>query len=338
MHDLEILCDHSDFSPDHLSTPGAPQYQNYLPFLWLWRWTQRSLVLPVLLQWNENFVTSTTFFVDKQSQIFQKIVKGLFYTLKKTWSQSWKKTICYFILRLAVIVHQHDNIVALHLSSAGRLSHSFHTEGVSLQHQTIQYFPSFHTLSFFVWDEVCVCGCVHILVHACTSEQFDFLFVCLWSGREGMCLFSLSSLLCSAPARSERSENKRGKGGGESAPTVDLAIVGGGRNTIPIEAVDTWLKPPEALGRELIQGLMWPAGLGWKMGVEPIVGRVGTLSCSTALIRLQFSEGSQIVPAWWLVKSLCMIEVSWKTPHVTNRSSSHQRSHFKYVVVIIGVW
>lgn len=69
------------------------------------------------------------------------------------------------------------------------------------------------------------------------------------------CAFSLASLLCSAPARSERGENKRASRGGESAPTVDLAIVRS-RNTIPIDAVDAWVKPPEALGRGLIQSLM----------------------------------------------------------------------------------
>lgn len=116
----------------------------------------------------------------------------------------------------------------------------------------------------------CVCACVHVW-----AIWFFSLYTC--DADVKACAFSLQSLLRSAPARSEQGENKRGKRGGESAPTVDLAIVGG-RNTIPIDALDAWLKPLEALGRELIQGLMWPAGLGWKMGVEPIVEMVGTLS------------------------------------------------------------
>lgn len=119
---------------------------------------------------------------------------------------------------------------------------------------------------------VCACACAH----ACMSEQFDFfLFVCVWSGREGMCLFSPVPPLLS-PSK-VWTENKRGRRGGESAPTVDLAIVRS-RNTIPIDAVDAWLKPPEALGRGLIQGLMWPAGMAAKMGVQAFVETVGTLS------------------------------------------------------------
>lgn len=85
-----------------------------------------------------------------------------------------------------------------------------------------------------VLDEVCesvLCASmrsyVHVRMRACLSNLI-FLFVCVRSGREGMCLFSLPSLLCSAPARSEQGKNKRGAKGGESAPTVDLAIVGGG--------------------------------------------------------------------------------------------------------------
>lgn len=147
-------------------------------------------------------------------------------------------------------------------------------------------FSSFsHTLLVLneVWVYgVCVCvqACAHMCVCACVhvwAIWFFPLLCCVQSGREGMCLFSPWSLLCSAPARSEQGENKGGAKGGESAPTVDLTIVGG-RNTIPIDALDAWLKPPEALGRGLIQGLMWPGGMGWKMGVEPIVRTVGTLS------------------------------------------------------------
>lgn len=118
-----------------------------------------------------------------------------------------------------------------------------------------------------------MCACAH----ACMSEQFDFffsLYVC--EANVKACAFSLTSLLCSAPARSERGENKRGRRGGESAPTVDLAIVRS-RNTIPIDAVDAWLKPPEALGRGLIPSLMRPAGMGAKMGVQVIAEMVGIL-------------------------------------------------------------
>lgn len=75
-----------------------------------------------------------------------------------------------------------------------------------------------------------------------------FFSLCVCEADVKACAFSLSSLLCSAPARSEQGENKRGRRGGESAPTVDLAIVRSG-NTIPIDAVDARLKPPEALGR-----------------------------------------------------------------------------------------
>lgn len=106
---------------------------------------------------------------------------------------------------------------------------------------------------------VCVgvqaCACVHVRMRACLSNLIFFFSLYVCEADVKACAFSLASLLCSAPARSERGENKRGRRGGESAPTVDLAIVRS-RNTIPIDAVDAWLKPPEALGRGLIQSLM----------------------------------------------------------------------------------
>ncbi len=68
---------------------------------------------------------------------------------------------------------------------------------------------------------MCMCACVHVWV-----IWFFSLYAC--EADVKACAFSLPSLLCSAPARSEQGENKRGAKGGESAPTVDLAIVGGG--------------------------------------------------------------------------------------------------------------
>lgn len=115
------------------------------------------------------------------------------------------------------------------------------------------------------------------LIRACVHVWAIWFFsLCACEADVKACAFSLPSLLRSASARSEQSWNKRGARGGESTPTVDLTIVRG-RNTISIDALDARLKPPEALGRELIQGLVWPRGLIWKMGVEPFVGTVGTL-------------------------------------------------------------
>lgn len=152
--------------------------------------------------------------------------------------------------------------------------------------------PDFSPFSFFshvpivvpLWMRwrvyVCVgvqaCACVHVRMRACLSNLIFFFSLYVCEADVKACAFSLASLLCSAPARSERGENKRGRRGGESAPTVDLAIVRS-RNTIPIDAVDARLKPPEALGRGLIQSLMWPAGMGAKMGVQAIVEMVGIL-------------------------------------------------------------
>lgn len=75
----------------------------------------------------------------------------------------------------------------------------------------------------------CVQACAHMRMCACVhvwAIWFFPLYAC--EADVKACAFSLPSLLCSAPARSEQGENKRGKRGGESAPTVDLAIVGGG--------------------------------------------------------------------------------------------------------------
>lgn len=67
----------------------------------------------------------------------------------------------------------------------------------------------------------CMCACVHVWA-------IWFLSLCACEADVKACAFSLPSLPCAAPARSEQGENKRGRRGGESAPTVDLAIVGGG--------------------------------------------------------------------------------------------------------------
>lgn len=96
----------------------------------------------------------------------------------------------------------------------------------SLQCQTFQFSFFWYIviviplgIRWGVWE--CMCACVHVW-----AIWFFSLYAC--EADVKACAFSLPSLLCSAPARSEQSENKRGARGGESAPTVDLAIVGGG--------------------------------------------------------------------------------------------------------------
>lgn len=99
--------------------------------------------------------------------------------------------------------------------------------------QTIHCFPAFRKFSLLVLlvlDEVCACS-VQALAYMCAcvhvwASWFFSLYACKADVK--VCAFFLPSLLCSDPARSEQGENKRGTRGGESAPTVDLAIVGGG--------------------------------------------------------------------------------------------------------------
>lgn len=96
----------------------------------------------------------------------------------------------------------HENIQSHHLfPPLLAFRAAFKLTVFNTQRHTIQYFLSFHTsplLSLFVWDERCVCHCVlcasmrsyvHVRMRACLSNLI-FPFVCVWSGREGMCLFS----------------------------------------------------------------------------------------------------------------------------------------------------
>lgn len=107
--------------------------------------------------------------------------------------------------------------------------------------------PDFSPFSFFshvpivvpLWMRwrahacVGVQACVRVRMRACLSNLIFFfpppfvcvLCVCVWSEREGMCLFSRLPSSAQPQQGLSGGENKRGRRGGESAPTVDLAIV-----------------------------------------------------------------------------------------------------------------
>lgn len=112
---------------------------------------------------------------------------------------------------------------------------SFQTEGVFLTASDHSVFSVFSHILIVIplgirWGVCSVQACGHtckVRMRACLSNLI-FLFVCVRSGREGMCLFSPVPSSVQPRQRSEQGENKRGARGGESAPTVDLAIVGGG--------------------------------------------------------------------------------------------------------------